>query len=93
MIFKLYLDRGFEGGKVMFYERLLAFLNQRPLMANVDGEDCDWTPAHPEEGGDSPGSLLLESIRHIARLCGLSHGEAKYAVLMLKYKICRYVQT
>jgi hypothetical protein len=27
MLFRLFLDKGYEGGKAVFYERLLAFLN------------------------------------------------------------------
>lgn len=35
-MFRLFLDKGFEGGKALLYERLLSFLNGKPLMANVD---------------------------------------------------------
>ena len=47
MLFRLYLDKSYDGGKVVLYERLLSFLNGRALMANVDKDDCDWTPSHP----------------------------------------------
>lgn len=36
VVFRLFLDKGFEGGKALLYERLLSFLNGKPLMANVD---------------------------------------------------------
>lgn len=88
-MFKLLMDKSYDGGKAVFYERLLPFLNGMPVMANVDPEDCDWAAVHPEEGGDSPGELLLEAIKHVTRLAGLNHAEAKYVGLMLRYKICR----
>lgn len=31
-------------------------------------------------------------MRHIVRMCGLSHAEAKYILLLLKYKICRLIE-
>lgn len=92
MLFKLLLDKNVENGKQILYERLLAFLNGKSLMANVDKDDCDWARLYPDGGGESPGELLLETIRHICRLYGLSHLEAKYVVLMLKYKICRLIE-
>jgi hypothetical protein len=63
MTFKLFLDKSFEGGKALLYERLLSFLNSKSLMSNVNPDDCDWIPAHPEAGCDSPAALLIETVR------------------------------
>lgn len=41
---------------------------------------------------DSPGQLVLETLKHVLRLTGLSLNEAKYFLVLLKYKICRLVE-
>ena len=94
MVLKLILDKSYgEDGKAVLYERLLSFLNGKALMANVANQaDCDWAPCQPDTGHFSPGALLMEAIRHIARLCGMGQTEAKYVTLMLKYKICRLIE-
>lgn len=97
MVLKLILDKGYgkeEDGKAVLYERLLSFLNGKALMANVTGagEDCDWSPCQPDTGHFSPGALLMEAIRHCARLCGMGPLQAKYVTLLLKYKICRLIE-
>jgi len=42
MIMKLFLDKGVVNGKQVLYERLMSFLNNRPVMSTVENETTDW---------------------------------------------------
>ncbi|CAN0523895.1 unnamed protein product, partial [Ectocarpus sp. 12 AP-2014] len=85
-----------ENGPEHLYERLLPYLNSRPLLSNVPAglsQDAEIVFRAPPRGGNpSKARTIWEATRHCLHLMGLKKPQAKRTAVHLRWTMLRMAE-